>query len=186
MGFKDTCVRLWCDTCWPLGSQHGGWAILIHLFANVRALVGLESRIEHATTSQYVTRQTLPNELCSGDLIISLIIGITTNRNVRVTYITSIYYTCACCTLQTEYFTNTQNFIGSEVQIHPPTAQYILSLSHRKLFVHVSPKEWTEGQGLHVHLWESILSIYSLALPMKQNRQPTIFYLAMSAWAIWI
>ena len=26
--------HLWCGICWPLGDQHGGWAILIHLLAN--------------------------------------------------------------------------------------------------------------------------------------------------------
>ena len=23
-------IHLWCDTCWPLGGQHGSWAILSH------------------------------------------------------------------------------------------------------------------------------------------------------------
>ena len=31
-------IHLWCDTCWPLGGQHGGqhggWAILIPILAN--------------------------------------------------------------------------------------------------------------------------------------------------------
>ena len=27
-------IHLWCDTCWPLGGQHGSWAILIHVPAN--------------------------------------------------------------------------------------------------------------------------------------------------------
>ena len=27
-------IKLWCDTHWPLGSQHGNWAVLIHILLN--------------------------------------------------------------------------------------------------------------------------------------------------------
>ena len=27
-------IHLWCDTCWPFGSQHGIWAILLHVPAS--------------------------------------------------------------------------------------------------------------------------------------------------------
>ena len=49
------------DTCWPLGSEHGGWAI----FAKdtcVQALVALELWFEHAAT--YCVKDALPNGPC--------------------------------------------------------------------------------------------------------------------------
>ena len=27
-------LHLWCNTCWPLGKQHGGWAVSIHIHGN--------------------------------------------------------------------------------------------------------------------------------------------------------
>ena len=56
-------IHLWCDRCWPFGSQHGGRAILIHV---LQALVRLDSGICHATASHYETRQAeaLPTDLC--------------------------------------------------------------------------------------------------------------------------
>ena len=52
-------IPLWCDTYWPLDSQHGGQAILIHILIHIQALVELKSEIEHTAVSKRVTRQTL-------------------------------------------------------------------------------------------------------------------------------
>ena len=50
-------IHLWCDNCWPLGSQHGTWAILIHVFVN-KHWWGLRlGSIVHAAASQCETRQ---------------------------------------------------------------------------------------------------------------------------------
>ena len=46
-------IHVWCDTCWPLGSQHGSWAILIHILANKHWW----GSIFCATPSQRETRQ---------------------------------------------------------------------------------------------------------------------------------
>ena len=52
-------IHLWCDTCWPLGSQHCSWAIPIHILAN-KHWWGLRlGSIVHAAASHCETRQTL-------------------------------------------------------------------------------------------------------------------------------
>ena len=33
-------IHLWCDTCWPLGSQHGSLAFLTHVLANISPRIG--------------------------------------------------------------------------------------------------------------------------------------------------
>ena len=54
-------IHLWCGTCWPFGGQHGSLAILSTYLHTSTG--GLESRMENATASQHVARQTLPTEL---------------------------------------------------------------------------------------------------------------------------
>ena len=52
-------IHLWCNTCWPLGSQYRSQGVPIHILANKNWLVGLESEIYYAAASQHETRQTL-------------------------------------------------------------------------------------------------------------------------------
>ena len=33
---KEIQIHLWCDTCWSLTSQHGSWAVSIHILAHVQ------------------------------------------------------------------------------------------------------------------------------------------------------
>ena len=41
-------IRLWCDTCWPLGSKHDSWAILFHVTCQ-QTLVEFKTWIYGAT-----------------------------------------------------------------------------------------------------------------------------------------
>ena len=52
-------IHLWCDTCWPLGSQHCSWAIPIHILANKHWWGSRLGSIVHTAVSHCETRQTL-------------------------------------------------------------------------------------------------------------------------------
>ena len=53
-------ANLWCDTCQPLGSQHGSRSVLFHVPASRHWWGSIKTGIYHAATaSQYATRQAL-------------------------------------------------------------------------------------------------------------------------------
>ena len=57
-----TQVHLWCDTRWPLNSQHSSWAFLFHILAHVYTSIGRTRTRDRVCGT--VCADVLPNELC--------------------------------------------------------------------------------------------------------------------------
>ena len=63
----DPQIHLWCDTCWLYRGQHGSWAFLIHILADMFGSIGIDLgqgsnpwvSVPHAISMVWYTTQPL-------------------------------------------------------------------------------------------------------------------------------